>query len=56
MRCERCCGWPSQRRAPLAADPQTSIYRLINGAADGLPGLTVDRYGDALVAAIYDER
>ena len=43
------------RRAPLAADPQTDIYRLVNGAADGLPGLTVDRYGDALVAAIYDE-
>jgi 23S rRNA (cytosine1962-C5)-methyltransferase len=43
------------RRAPLAADPQTDIYRLINGAADGLPGLTVDRYGGALVAAIYDE-
>ena len=44
-----------ERRAPLAADPQTDIYRLVNGAADGLPGLTVDRYGDALVAAIYDE-
>ena len=43
------------RRAPLAADPQTDIYRLINGAADGLPGLTADRYGNALVAAIYDE-
>jgi 23S rRNA (cytosine1962-C5)-methyltransferase len=43
------------RRAPLAADPQTDIYRLVNGAADGLPGLTVDRYGDALVEAIYDE-
>ena len=44
-----------ERRAPLAADPQTDIYRLANGAADGLPGLTVDRYGDALVAAIYDD-
>ena len=43
------------RRAPLAADPQTDIYRLVNGAADGLPGLTADRCGDALVAAIYDE-
>ena len=43
------------RRAPLAADPQTDIYRLANGAADGLPGLTADRYGEALVAAIYDE-
>ena len=44
-----------ERRAPLAADPQTTIYRLVNGAADGLPGLTADRYGDALVAAIYDD-
>ncbi len=43
-----------ERRAPLAADPQTDIYRLVNGAADGLPGLTADRYGDALVVAIYD--
>ena len=43
------------RRAPLAADPGTTIYRLVNGAADGLPGLTADRYGDALVAAVYDD-
>ncbi len=42
------------RRAPLAADPATTIYRLVNAAADGLPGLTVDRYGEALVAGIYD--
>lgn len=44
-----------QRRAPLARDPKTTIYRLVNAAADGLPGLTVDRYGDALVASIYDD-
>lgn len=43
------------RRAPLAADPATSIYRLVNAAADGLPGLTVDRYGDALVVSLYDD-
>lgn len=43
------------RRAPLVADPHTTLYRLINGAADGLAGLTVDRYGDALVVGIYDE-
>jgi 23S rRNA (cytosine1962-C5)-methyltransferase len=42
------------RRAPLAADPETTIYRLFNGEADGLPGLTVDRYDNALVASIYD--
>ncbi len=44
-----------ERRAPLAADGETTIYRVVNAAADGLPGLTVDRYGDALVAGIYDE-
>lgn len=43
------------RRAPLAADPDTTIYRLINAAGDGLPGLTVDRFGEALVASLYDE-
>jgi 23S rRNA (cytosine1962-C5)-methyltransferase len=43
------------RRAPLAADPQTNIYRLVNAAADGLPGLMVDRYGDALVAGVYTD-
>jgi 23S rRNA (cytosine1962-C5)-methyltransferase len=44
-----------ERRAPLAADPRTTIYRLVNGAADGMPGLTADRYGDVLVAAVYDD-
>ncbi len=43
------------RRAPLAADPDTTIYRVVNGAGDGLPGLTVDRYGDALVVSLYDD-
>ncbi|MGE5602855.1 MAG: class I SAM-dependent methyltransferase [Nitrososphaerales archaeon] len=43
------------RRSPLAADPETTIYRLVNAAGDALPGLTVDRYGDALVVSIYDE-
>lgn len=44
-----------ERRAPLAAGPETTIYRVINAAGDGLPGLTVDRFGDALLASIYDE-
>jgi len=42
------------RRAPLASDPETTIYRLVHGAFDGLPGLTADRYGDALVVDLYD--
>ncbi|HEX9115367.1 MAG TPA: class I SAM-dependent methyltransferase [Anaerolineae bacterium] len=44
-----------ERREPLAGDPETTIYRLFNAAADGLPGLTVDRYGDTLVVGVYDE-
>jgi 23S rRNA (cytosine1962-C5)-methyltransferase len=34
-------------REPLFSDP---YYRLFFGESDGLPGLTVDRYGDVLVA------
>jgi 23S rRNA (cytosine1962-C5)-methyltransferase len=45
----------ADRRAPLADDPETTIYRLVNGEADGLRGLTADRYGSALVASIYDD-
>jgi len=31
----------------------TDAYRLVNGEGDGLPGLTVDRYGDYLMVQIY---
>ncbi len=39
------------RRRLLDAD--TTAYRLINGEGDYLPGLTVDRYGDYLVAQLF---
>jgi 23S rRNA (cytosine1962-C5)-methyltransferase len=42
------------RRAPLAADPQTTAYRLIHRAADGFPNLAVDRYAHVLVAHLYE--
>ncbi len=44
------------RRVPLANDPAeaTTAYRLVNGAGDGLPGITLDRYGSALVLNCYD--
>ena len=32
------------KRSPLSG--VTDAYRVVNGAADGFPGLTVDRYGD----------
>ncbi len=31
----------------------STAYRLINGEGDGLPGLTVDRYGDHLMVQLY---
>lgn len=37
------------RRSALAADPNTTAYRLINGENDYLPGLLVDRYDHWLV-------
>jgi len=45
----------ARRRAALAHDEATTAYRVINGVADGVAGMTVDRYGDALVANLYDE-
>lgn len=46
----------AERRIPLMDDPtaNTTAYRLVNGAGDGLPGVTLDRYGPALVLNCYD--
>jgi 23S rRNA (cytosine1962-C5)-methyltransferase len=46
----------NERRAPLSNDPDrtTTAYRLVNGTGDGLPGVTLDKYGDALVLNSYD--
>lgn len=41
-------GW----RRHLFADEDTDCYRLINGEGDGVPGLVVDRYAEALVLQI----
>lgn len=32
---------------------QTTVWRLVNGEGDGLPGLIVDRYGDDLLVQYY---
>lgn len=37
------------RRAPLAAEPATTAYRLVHAESDLLPGLIVDRYGGYVV-------
>lgn len=42
------------RRAALTSTPDTDAYRLLHQAADGFPGLTVDRFADVLVANLYD--
>jgi 23S rRNA (cytosine1962-C5)-methyltransferase len=39
------------RRRVLPTDLE--VYRLINAESDGIPGLTVDRYGDFLVAHVF---
>ncbi|NBD13319.1 class I SAM-dependent rRNA methyltransferase [Corallococcus silvisoli] len=41
------------RRGPLLADPRTSAFRLLNGAADGVPEVTADVFGDVVVVSLY---
>jgi len=42
------------RRHVLHGDPSTTAYRLAHDAADELPGVTVDRYGEWAVVQFYD--
>ncbi|TGU71709.1 class I SAM-dependent rRNA methyltransferase [Geomonas terrae] len=42
-----------QLRKQHADLEDSDAYRLVNGEGDGLPGLTVDRYGDYLMVQIY---
>ena len=46
-----------ERAAALRRDhadlTETTAYRLVNGEGDGLPGLTVDRYGEHLMVQLY---
>lgn len=46
----------AQRRYALAHDPETTCFRWLHEAGDGVPGLAVDVYGDHLVLHGYDER
>jgi len=41
-----------QRRARLLPR-NTTAYRMVNGAGDGLPGVVVDRYGPLVVLRLY---
>jgi 23S rRNA (cytosine1962-C5)-methyltransferase len=42
-------------REDLAADHETTAYRIVNGENDGFPGLVIDRYGDVAVMKVYAE-
>lgn len=44
----------ADRREPLAGDTSTTAYRLVHSAADGLPGVTVDRYDEYLVVSLVE--
>jgi 23S rRNA (cytosine1962-C5)-methyltransferase len=41
------------RRAPLWSPGQLTALRLVNGAADGIPGATVDRFEQVAVVSLY---
>lgn len=40
-----------ERRSLLVKADSTNAYRLVHGVADGMPGLFLDRFGDALLAS-----
>ncbi|MGC4085107.1 MAG: class I SAM-dependent methyltransferase [Vicinamibacterales bacterium] len=42
-------------RAPLQAAPHLTVYRIADGAGDDLPGISIDRYGPAVVLNVYDD-
>lgn len=48
-----CDAWT--RRAPLHAATDTTTYRIVDGAGDGLPGVYADRYGPAVVVNVHDD-
>jgi 23S rRNA (cytosine1962-C5)-methyltransferase len=41
------------RRAPLREDSRTDAFRLVNGAPDGVPDVTVDVFADVHVVSLY---
>ncbi|RKG91448.1 class I SAM-dependent rRNA methyltransferase [Corallococcus terminator] len=41
------------RRGALLSDAATTAFRLLNGAADGVPEVTADVFGDVVVVSLY---
>ncbi|MBL8135343.1 MAG: class I SAM-dependent rRNA methyltransferase [Acidobacteria bacterium] len=42
-------------RAALIAQPDVTAWRVLDGKGDGVPGLSIDRYGPAAVMNVYDD-
>jgi 23S rRNA (cytosine1962-C5)-methyltransferase len=42
-----------ERREPLRVDPRTTAFRLVNGAPDGVPDVTVDVFENVHVVSLY---
>ena len=45
----------ADRRHGVASSPETTAFRIANGAGDGLPGIDVDVYGEHLVVSLSSE-
>jgi len=45
--------WNAKNLRQYADFEGTNVYRWLNGEGDGLPGVTVDRYGDYLMLQLY---
>ena len=56
MDCQKIFEAAFARRAELFSDPDTDCFRLLNGAAEGLDGLRVDRYGPWLLVLLEHPR
>ena len=44
------------RRKPLLNDENTNAIRIINGPADQLDGLVIEKFGDVLIAQLHEGR
>jgi len=44
-----------RRRASLFEAREVTAYRLLDGAGDGVPGVSLDRYGPAAVMNVYED-
>ncbi len=44
-----------RRRAALAGRADLTAWRVLDGKGDGVPGVTIDRYGPAAVLNVYDD-